>query len=326
MTDWTVINVADADPGVLDGSKPLNEVLSSHAGARTKFVLPEGRHRLDGSFVHIDCEAIAVVGDPHATLVVSDPDQQYCLDVGGDWGVSPDASATTVEIRNLTFDMTSDGVGAQAVSARASEDLKIEGVTVEGECASAGKKALGAIYAAVTHPEGAGTVSVSLRDGCAFAPESYPDQSPAESQTSHPIGVNVSDDHRGELTFRDCRVEGWVNNGGYLAGGEGPCLVEGGLWKNNGNANLRLGGGDEARDVRIEVNETSYTGCGLWLQEGDCRVSGGELRLPNCDNDGLRVSSRSARVRGLKIDCTSSARPIKVNDGAGRSCWRTSNS
>ncbi|GKZ12330.1 hypothetical protein [Haladaptatus sp. T7] len=317
MTDWTVINVADADPGVLDGSKSLNEVLSAHARARTKFVLPEGRYHLDGPFVHNDCEAIAVVGDPHATLVVSDPDQQYCLDVGGDWGVSLDASATTVEIRNLTFDMTADGVGAQAVSARASEDLKIEGVTVDGECASAGKKALGAIYAAVTHPEGAGVVSVSLPDGCAFAPESYPDQSPAESQTSHPIGVNVSDDHRGELTFRDCRVEGWVNNGGYLAGGEGPCLVEGGLWKNNGNANLRLGDGDEARDVRIEVDETSYTGCGLWLQEGDCRVSGGELRLPNCDNDGLRVSSRSARVRGLKIDCTSSARPIKVNDGDG---------
>jgi hypothetical protein len=318
MTDWTVVNVAETNPDVLDGETPLNEVLSAHSGARTKFVLPEGRYHLDGRFEHNDCEAIAVVGDPHATLVVTDPDQQYGLDVGGGWGASPDASATTVEIRNLTFDMTADGVGAQAVSARASDDLRIEDVAVEGESSSAGKKALGAIYAAVTHPEGSGVVNVSLSDGCAFEPESYPDQSPTESQTSHPIGINVSDDHRGEVTFRDCHVEGWVNNGGYLAGGEGPCLVTGGLWKDNGNANLRLGDGDEARDVRIEMDETTYTGCGLWLQEVDCRVSGGELHLPNCDNDGIRVSGRSARVRDLKIDCTSSARPIKVNDGDGK--------
>jgi hypothetical protein len=317
MTDWTVVNVAETNPDVLDGETPLNEALSTHAGARTNFVLPEGRYHLDGRFEHNGCEAIAVVGYPHATLVVTDPDQQYGLDVGGGWGASPADSATTVEIRNLTFDMSADGVGAQAVSARASHDLRIEDVTVEGECASTGKKALGAIYAAVTHPEGSGVVTVSLPDGCAFEPESYPDQSPTESQTSHPIGVSVTDDHRGALTFRDCHVEGWVNNGGYLAGGDGPCFVTGGLWKDNGNANLRLGDGDEARDVRIEMGETTYTGCGLWLQEGDCRVSGGELRLPNCDNDGLRVSSRSARVRDLKIDCASSARPVKVNDGDG---------
>ncbi|MCO8244125.1 MULTISPECIES: hypothetical protein [unclassified Haladaptatus] len=317
MTDWNVVNVADAEPGVRDGGKPLNEVLSAHTGPRTKFVLPEGRYHLDGRFYHNDAEAVAVVGDPHATLVVTDPDQQYGLDVGGDWGVSAESSATTVEIRNLTFDMTAEDVGAQAISARASDDLRIENVAVEGECASAGKKALGAIYAAVTHPDGVGEVNVSLPDGCAFRPDAYPNQSPAESQTSHPIGISVTDDHRGELTFRDCHVEGWVNNGGYLAGGTGPCFVEGGLWKGNGNANLRLGDGDEASGVEIEVDETEYTGCGLWLQEGDARVSNAEIRLPDCDNDGLRISSRSARVRDLKIECESSARAIKVNDGDG---------
>ncbi|WP_227373626.1 hypothetical protein [Haladaptatus halobius] len=315
MTDWNVVDVAETDPAVAGGEKPLNRLLDARAGARTKFVLAPGRYRLDGRFEHNDCEAIAVVGDPHATLVVTDPDQQYCLDIGGGWGATPDSSADSVEIRNLTFDVTAEGVGAQAVSARAACRLRIEDVSVEGECASAGKKALGAIYAAVTHPEGSGVVSVSLPDGCEFRPDAYPDQTPVESQTSHPIGISVTDDHRGELTFRDCHVEGWVNNGGYLAGGEGPCVVEGGLWKDNGNANLRLGDGDVARDVRIEVDETAYTGCGLWLQEGDARVFGGELSLPNCDNDGLRVSSRSARVRDLTIDCDSSARAIKVNDG-----------
>ncbi len=317
MTDWNVVNVADAEPGVQDGASPLNEVLSAHAGPRTKFVLPEGRYHLDGRFYHNDCEAISVVGDPHATLVVTDPDQQYGLDVGGDWGVSAESSATTVGIRNLTFDMTTEGVGAQAISARASKDLRIENVAVEGECASANKTALGAIYAAVTHPDGVGEVNVSLPDGCAFRPDTYPNQSSTDSQTSHPIGINVSDDHRGELTFRDCHVEGWVNNGGYLAGGNGHCFVEGGLWKDNGNANLRLGDGDEARGVEIEMDETEYTGCGLWLQEGDVSVADTEIRLPNCDNDGLRISSRSARVRDLTIDCSSSARAIKVNDGDG---------
>ncbi|WP_458187604.1 hypothetical protein [Haladaptatus sp. NG-WS-4] len=314
MNDWNVVNVAERDPAVRDGEKSLHRVLAEHADARTKFVLPEGRYHIDGRFEHNDCEAIAIEGDPHATLVVTDPDQQYCLDVGGGWGVAPDEAAERVEVRNLTFDMSADGVGAQAVSARAARDLRIEDVSVVGECASAEKKALGAIYAAVTHPDGSGVVNVSLPDGCAFRPDAYPDQSSVESQTSHPIGISVTDDHRGELTFRECHVEGWVNNGGYLAGGEGPCVVEGGRWKDNGNANLRLGDGDVARNVRIDVDETTYTGCGLWLQEGEVHVSGGEMTLPNCDNDGLRVSSLSARVRDLRIDCDSSARAIKVND------------
>lgn len=317
MTDWRVVNVAEVAPDVREGEKPLNRFLDRHAGARTKFVLPDGRYHLDGRFEHNDCEAIAIEGDPHATLVVTDPDQQYGLDVGGGWGVSSENSADSVEIRNLTFDMTADGVGTQAISARASRDLRIENVAVDGECASAEKKALGTVYAAITHLEGSGTVSVSLPDGCDFRPDTYPNQSAVESQTSHPIGISVSDDHRGELTFRDCHVEGWVNNGGYLAGGEGPCIVKGGIWKDNGNANLRLGDGDVARDVRIEVDEMEYTGCGLWLQEGDVQVSGSEIALPNCDNDGLRISSESARVRDLKIDCESSARAIKVNDGEG---------
>ncbi|WP_266077752.1 hypothetical protein [Haladaptatus caseinilyticus] len=317
MTDWNVVNVAEVAPGVQNAEKPLNRVLSEHAGARTKFVLPEGRYHLDGRFEHNDCKAIAIMGDPHATLVVTDPGQQYGLDVGGGWGANPETSAESVEVRNLTFDMTAEGVGSQAVSARASHDLRLENVAIEGECASAGKGALGAIYAAVTHPDGSGTVSVSLPDGCDFRPDTYPDQSAVDSQTSHPIGVSVTDDHRGELTFRDCHVEGWVNNGGYLAGGDGPCIVDGGLWKDNGNANLRLGDGDVARDVRIEMDETEYTGCGLWLQDGNVQVSDGEIWLPNCDNDGLRVSSESARVHDLKIDCKSSSRALKVNDGDG---------
>ncbi|WP_233274706.1 hypothetical protein [Haladaptatus cibarius] len=317
MTGWNVVNVAEVAPEAQTGEKSLHRVLEEHAETRTKFVLAEGRYHLHGRFEHNNCEAIAVVGDPHATLVVTDPEQQYGLDVGGGWGATPENSAESVEIRNLTFDMTADGVGSQAVSARASHDLQIRSVEIEGECASAGKGALGAIYAAVTHPDGSGTVSVSLPDGCDFRPDTYPDQSAVESQTSHPIGISVTDDHRGELTFRDCHVEGWVNNGGYLAGGDGPCIVEGGVWKNNGNANLRLGTGDVAHDVRIEVDEIEYTGCGLWLQEGDVAVSGGEISLPNCDNDGLRVSSESAQIRDLQIDCESSARAIKVNDEEG---------
>lgn len=320
MTDWEVVNVAETDPGVAAGEKPLDEFLADRAGARTKFVLPSGTYRLDAPFVHNDCEAFAIVGDPAATLVVSDPDQQYCLDVGGGWGATPDESAQRVEVRNLTFDFTTEGVGAQAVSARAARRLEIEDVAVRGESAAAGKGALGAVYAAVTDPAGSGVVRVALPDGCAFRPDAHPDQSPVESQTSHPIGISVTDDHRGLLRFRDCHVEGWVNNGGYLAGGAGPCVVEGGLWKNNGNANLRLGDGDVARDARVVVDaasELGYTGCGLWLQTGDARVSGGEIRLPDCDNDGLRVSSGSATIRDLRIGCGSSARVIRINDGDG---------
>ncbi len=68
----------------------------------------------------------------------------------------------------------------------------------------------------------------------------------------HPVGVYVQGS--GTITFRDCHVEGFGNNGLYASMADGPVQVEGGLYRNNDRTNVRLGSADSyVRGARIAV-------------------------------------------------------------------------
>lgn len=81
-------------------------------------------------------------------------------------------------------------------------------------------------------------------------------------------GVFVSDSHAGELTLRNCTLDGFSDNGIYASspgkqgGGDGPVNVVGGTFSNNNIAGVRLGStGSTARDVTVVVDsETSGWG------------------------------------------------------------------
>lgn len=75
-------------------------------------------------------------------------------------------------------------------------------------------------------------------------------------------GIFVGKAHAGELTLRNCNVEGFSNNGVYASapglpdGGNGPVKVEGGLYRNNNIANVRIGSeGSYVRDATVVVDE-----------------------------------------------------------------------
>ncbi|RDI69725.1 twin-arginine translocation signal domain-containing protein [Halopelagius longus] len=80
------------------------------------------------------------------------------------------------------------------------------------------------------------------------------------------IGIYVGKEHAGEIVIRNCKVENFPNNGLYASapgrsepnfqGQDGPVHVEGGVYKNNNIANIRIGSTDSTvKNARVVVDK-----------------------------------------------------------------------
>jgi len=130
---------------------------------------------------------------------------------------------------------------------------------------------------------------------------------------SEAVGVYVPALHAGTLRFRNCHIEGFSDNGLYGSApgghpdydeGNGPVIVEGGLYKNNNISNVRLGSDDSvARNVTI-VNDAKSpeNSNGGHAQRGiRIRQAGENIRIENCD---------------IIQTYTGTSIPMRINDGA----------
>lgn len=149
------------------------------------------------------------------------------------------------------------------------------------------------------------------------------------------IGFFVPPEHAGTVVFRNCTVANFGNNGLYASaahkGGDGPVIVEGGLYANNNVASVRVGSsGSVVRNVTILHDDQipGYTdggtnGRGLWV-----RNSGEDITIEDCDitvtseSDGAafplgihpRRASGSGQVRNCRIWNGQDDSPIIVDD------------
>lgn len=65
------------------------------------------------------------------------------------------------------------------------------------------------------------------------------------------LGAN----HEGTIKFIDCHIEEFGSHGIYGAAAPGPIHVEGGVWRNNDNSQIRISGPDTyIEDARIEID------------------------------------------------------------------------
>ena len=83
-------------------------------------------------------------------------------------------------------------------------------------------------------------MNVKLPDGAPLQPDKVNATDQSDIQVTHPIGISSPPDHRGRIDLVNCRVEGFPNNGAYLTGDPGSWTVYRGIYKNNGNGNVRL--------------------------------------------------------------------------------------
>ena len=220
----TVVDVVEegADP---TGEELVDDVVEEHVDDDTLIRFPEGRY-VANNLDFTGATNVAVVGDD-ATLVPG-PDYDVSVWIGG-------ASLRGFRFEGFVLDNTADE-HHPTVGFSAHDDLVVRDVRKKG-----------------SH-EGENTafgVSIWDEDGDGYVENlRMPDGS--EPQTA--VGVYV--DTKGTVTFRDCHVEGFGNNGLYASHSDGPVHVEGGVYKNNDIAQIRLGSpGSSVTNATIAVDE-----------------------------------------------------------------------
>jgi len=290
----TVVDVSEAATG---GS--IEAVLEENAGDDTLLYLPEGRYTMDEPFELYEFEGLGIVGRG-ATVV---PPEGF-TDVLFDLGRPDEASGLLVE--GIEFDISAEDTGPRPLLAQVADDLVLRDVAVVGR-QDDGEEML---RVDVTDPDGEGLVErLRLPDGAA----------PDTGST----GLLVGDQNRGDISFADCHIEGFPDNGLYAEPPEGSMTVEGGRYANCDVASLRVGGESTIRGALV-VCDTAPEGFGN--MRGIRLRQGSDVLVENCtiefrdvtESDGAItgghwLESATVRSTGIRID-TDGVNAIQVKD------------
>ncbi|MFC7096874.1 right-handed parallel beta-helix repeat-containing protein [Halobaculum marinum] len=269
--DAVDLTTVGADP---TGTEPIDDVVRSAVDSERLLYLPEGRYRLDETVVADGSEGVDRIGlvGENATVVPADGKDDVLFGFGA--GSPVDAAYC----KGITFDFSAENTGGRPLLARASDAVLIEDVTVRGEA----DVDQDLFRIDVTGSAGSGTVR-RLR---------LPDGAPADTKVT---GCEVGDDNRGDLSFLDCEIAGFPDNGLYADPPHGSVRVVGGSYRNNGVAGVRVNAPD-----------------------GDAVIRGVHVR---CDDaDGAGENMRGIRLRGgrsvLVEDCFVELLEVTSSDGA----------
>lgn len=231
----TVIDAvrAGADP---EGNEPIDSLLDRYVDDDTLLSFPAGTYlfppmRLTG-YDHL---GIAAAHDEHPTFVAP---ADSCIDSG------PHVQFDVVSdflLEGIDFDFRRQGAGG-AVNVIASGDATVRDVTARGSC----RQQVAMFRIDIRDPDGIGLVErLRLRNG---------------QDSGWMTGAYVGKHHSGEVTYRDCEVSEFTDNGLYGSapgvddGGGGSVHTVGGLFENNNVSNIRLGtAGSTARGDTIVV-------------------------------------------------------------------------
>lgn len=275
----TVVNVAEAgaDP---TGQEPIDDVIESALDDDTLIEFPSGTYKI---------EQVNLYGHSNLTLRGSDDDVTLLADddhgeaywIGG-------ADTRNLTFENFTLDHTAAGA-APSIEFGSYDGLVVRDIekrgSQDGDATALGLRAYSAS-------------ATTLVENVAF---------PDGGQARGGVGIWVDGD--GETILRDCRVEGFGNNGLYASYSKGPVGVEGGTYKDNDRAQVRLGsdgsyveganivvedpsGDDPCTGVRISngLGPVTVSNCDVSMTAG--RGSGGVM----CADNGGSFTVENSRI------------------------------
>lgn len=275
---------AGADP---TGDTPINAVLDEVAADETALFFPRGRYRMDGTWSFESFESFELVGDG-ALFVPPDGHDASLFDVGRP------GEASTVRFEGVGFDFRADETGGRPVGLMADESVVIRDVSVVGTQ----DVDADLVRIDVTDPDGSGLVErLRLPHG--------------GDPTWKITGCEVGDENRGDLSFIDCHIEGFPDNGLYADPPEGSVLVRGGYFANNGIANVRVHAQQPSLVDHVHVRcDASVDGFenmrGIRLRGGqsiEVRNSLVEMLDVTSSDGGITIAPEltSATIRNTKI-------------------------
>lgn len=278
---------AGADP---TGGDPIDELLEEVAADDTLLWFPAGSYLLPKVEL-AGYDHLGIVGalDGRPTFVApanscrdDDPHVQF-------------GQVTDFLLEGMEFDFRQPGAGG-AINVIASGDATVRDVTAQGSCS----RQITMFRMDVRSPEGVGLV------------ENF--RARHVDDSGWMTGAYVGKDHSGEVTFRNCELTGFTDNGlygsapGAAGGGGGTVHIEDGEFRNNNVSNIRLGtAGSSARGSTVVVESApsakSVNIRGVRFRRGadqvveDCEIRFGPdvtssfgAVVYHADNGGARVA------------------------------------
>ncbi|MFC4551172.1 MULTISPECIES: hypothetical protein [Halorussus] len=283
----TIIDVTDvgADPG---GDEPITGVLNDHADDDTLLYFPEGRYYVDRQFRFTGFDNFGMVGDG-ATLVPAD--YWDYRDEGGNWrmfrlGIYYNPGRDLL-FEGFTVDQTADDTGLRVIEADIADGLEVRDVNIVGQHDSG---VMGPGRFCVNDADGSGIVeNFSASDGGAWVHNTPNDG----ERWRGPTGILCNKYNRGQITFKNCSLGGFPDNGLYAVSDGGQVRVEGGHYKNSQAASIRLGGPKSyVSGATVEVDDGGQydtNQVGIRLDEGDLRVYATDITLTQPNGAAIRT-------------------------------------
>lgn len=264
----TVVDLveAGADP---DGEAPIDELLREHAGDDTLLYFPAGEYFMERPWQLREFEHFGILGDG---AVIRPPEgfSDYLFAFGsGD-------PAVDLLFRGIEFDITAPDTGIRPIHARIQDRLHVADVTVRG----IQDTDQDSFRFDVTRSDGTGLIE-NLRQ---------PDGGDPEYNIT---GCYVGDMSEGTLTFRDCNMANFPDNGLYASNANGPVHVIGGVYENNNVANVRVTTDAVVRGVTsrsTEAKEGFYNVRGIRLR------SGRNILVENCNLEYTEVNGSNGAI------------------------------
>ncbi|QLG64135.1 right-handed parallel beta-helix repeat-containing protein [Halorarum salinum] len=233
---WGIDEVVDLEEHGVDpfGTEPIEGTLEEVAADGRLLYLPPGRYRLEETWEFTEFDSFGLVSDG-ATVVPEEGFDDEVIELGAP------GTASRLLVEGLRFDFRADRTGGRPIVARVDDDLLLRDVSVSGRQ----DVDTDTVRVDVASPDGVGRIErLRLPDG-------------AVAMRPGITGCEVGDDTRGDLTFADCHVEGFSDNGLYADPPEGRVRVLGGYYANNDVASVRVNAdaGSIVRGVHVRCDE-----------------------------------------------------------------------
>lgn len=314
-----VVNVVDAgaDP---NGQESIAPVLGDVLDDDTLVRFPPGSYYMDEQVRVTGFDGLGLVG-PDASIVPgpysSFAGPQYRLFRLG----TDDDPGNRLVIDGLTIDQGAPETGIRAFDVVVADGLEVRDIDVVGQHDSG--------------TWGPGRFNISNVGGSGIV-EGFraPDGGEWVSETPNagnlwrgPTGL-ISNTNRGTLTFRDCEIGAFPDNGLYAASGEGEVRVEGGSFANSGAVSLRVGGAENVvtgasvaiddhpdpweRQVGVRCDHGNTI-----IEDVDISISAGTPRHPAALSTQNEAGSVTIRDSSISCDLDGVASLVTVSSGTG---------
>ncbi|MFC4542362.1 right-handed parallel beta-helix repeat-containing protein [Halosolutus amylolyticus] len=278
-----------------------------------RYVIPPGEWHVETDNVHFDAhEYLGIVGDPFATLRVTDQDVDRLMTVGRIDDSLPHAQRTVM--KDLQVDIRGEydaGIGRWYTYTFG----LIENVSMRGRRDRRNPDFGGDRHTIMV--DGRQFTTTNIIRGCHLNNgDTHYDR---DTHVGHAIPFSSEIYNRGTNFWEGCQVTGYVDNGFYVSNNAGRNIIRGCHARDCAGAAIRIGANDYVQNCRITMTEQpGYPWSGLWLENGGGQVVDG-VTIRNTvekNTEIIRLTQDGpARLSGVHItDEGGNGRAIRVAD------------